>query len=1099
MEIKLPSVYAINESINKNSIRQLVVSDCSINATIANFSSPEVKKGKLLISTENPDDRILCVEKSVPPISGHKKVIQIKFEQFEEKNSVIDLTSGKWLFHSGLLKDLSDASDYRSQITSIINSWNNAFSYLEEKPVENIKGLRSPQIGAVHAVHAHWTVSEEPATIIMPTGTGKTETMLSVLLSKKCQKLLVIVPTDALRSQIAKKFITLGILKDKNCKVLLETAQYPVVGTLKHIPKSRDEVDSFFERCNVVITTSSIAGSCSEEIQERMSFHCTHLFIDEAHHVAAPTWQTFKEKFADRLILQFTATPFREDDKPVEGKIIFKYPLRKAQEEDYFKPIKYEPVYEFEPSKFDEAIADKAIEVLRESPDNYILMARVADVDRAREVFPLYQKYTEYNPVEIHYGIKSTSEREKIRHQILSGKSRIVVCVNMLGEGFDLPELKIAAFHDVRKALTTTLQLAGRFTRSRPDLGHATFIANEGNIEVGEELKKLYRRDTDWNYVLPIISDGKIEEEIEFKEFIEGFENFPKDIPLTSIRPATSTVIYKTKCDDWNPDNFMKGIKAIGAAEKVFHDVNYKENVLIAITSQRTQVDWTDVKDVYSWSWNLHIVVWDQEQKLLFIHGSNTGSYYKALAQAVAGDDVTLLKGDVVFRCFHEINRLKFQNIGLTERQSRLVRYTGRMGSDVEAALTEIQRNKANKSVLFGSGFENARLDTIGASRRGRIWSFKTTNLKTLVNWCKHVGKKILDDSIDPDEILKGTPEAKVVLTRPPVMPIAADWSEIFYKETEAAFTFVFEDGTESPFYETSLSLVDHSKTGEIKFSISSETSSVDMVLRLFEKDGIKDFEILTVGGRRLTLKYKSTIVPVESFFNEHPPVIWFVDGSSLDGNVLTTIRIKPEPYDKNKIQTRTWSGVNLKKESQHSVRRPDSIQYYVIQELKKKDYDIVFDDDGKGESADIVTVRVNDDEGKGNTINVEFYHCKYSKEASPGARLEDLYEVCGQAQKSIQWMRSHTKQTELFSHLLRRESKRLLRKASTRFEIGDKNELLKLREMSHQYPMKLKIYIVQPGLSVKEAGQEHLELLSVTENYLAETYMVPFEVLASI
>jgi superfamily II DNA or RNA helicase len=1089
MKIKLPPVFAINESINKNRIRQLAVPDCSINATVANFSSPEVKKGKLLISTENPDDRILCVEKSIPAIAGHKKVIQIKFEQFEGKDSVIDLTSGKWVFHPSLLKDLRNESDYHSQLSSIINSWNNAFSYLEEKPLENIKGLRAPQIGAVHAVHAHWTVSQEPATIIMPTGTGKTETMLSVLLSKQCQKLLVIVPTDALRSQIARKFITLGILKDKNCKVLLETAQYPVVGILKHIPKSSDEVDSFFERCNVVVMTSSIAGSCSEDIQERMAFHCSHLFIDEAHHIAAPTWQAFKKKFADQLILQFTATPFREDDKPVEGKIIFKYPLKKAQEEDYFKPIKYEPVYEFEPSKYDEAIATKAIEVLRQSPDNYILMARVADVDRAKEVFPLYEKYTEFNPVEIHYGIKSTSERERIRRLILSGKSRIVVCVNMLGEGFDLPELKIAAFHDVRKALATTLQLAGRFTRSRPDLGHATFIANEGNIEVGEELKKLYRRDTDWNFVLPQISEGKIEEEIDFKEFIKGFANFPKDIPLSTIRPAASTVIYKTKCGEWTPDNFFKGIKAIGSAEKVLHDVNYEQNTLVVITAQKVQVDWTDVKDVFSWSWNLHVVFWDKEQKLLFIHGSNTGSYYKALAESIAGDGVELIKGDTVFRCLHGINRLKFQNIGLTERQSRLVRYT---------ALTEIQKNKANKSVLFGYGYENAKIDTIGASRKGRIWSFKTTNLKTLISWCKHVGKKILDESIDPDEILKGTPESKVIVTRPSVMPIAADWAEIFYKETEAAFTFVFEDGTESPFYETSILLVDPSKDGQIRFSVASETASVDMVLRLFEKDGRKDFEILPIGERKVRLKYKSTTFPVEDFFNEYPPVIWFVDGASLEGNVLTTLRIKHEPYDKNKIQTRTWSGVDLKKESQYSVRRPDSIQYYVIQELKKKNYDIVFDDDGKGESADIVTVKVADNDGKGIAINVEFYHCKYSKEDKPGARLEDLYEVCGQAQKSIHWMRSHDKQTELFSHLLRRESKRLVRKSTTRFEIGDQNELIKIREMSHQYPMKLKIHIVQPGLSIREAESEHLELLSVTENYLAETYMIPFEVIAS-
>ena len=59
----------------------------------------------------------------------------------------------------------------------------------------------------------------------------------------------------------------------------------------------------------------------------------------------------------------------------------------------------------------------------------------------------------------------------------MSAKSLIAVCVDMLGEGFDLPELKIAAFHDIRKILAVTLQLAGRFMRARPALGAATFTS----------------------------------------------------------------------------------------------------------------------------------------------------------------------------------------------------------------------------------------------------------------------------------------------------------------------------------------------------------------------------------------------------------------------------------------------------------------------------------------------------------------------------------------------------------------------------------------------------------------------------------------------
>jgi hypothetical protein len=42
-------------------------------------------------------------------------------------------------------------------------------------------GLRPPQLGALHAVLAARTTEvDEPVTVVMPTGTGKTETMLAV-------------------------------------------------------------------------------------------------------------------------------------------------------------------------------------------------------------------------------------------------------------------------------------------------------------------------------------------------------------------------------------------------------------------------------------------------------------------------------------------------------------------------------------------------------------------------------------------------------------------------------------------------------------------------------------------------------------------------------------------------------------------------------------------------------------------------------------------------------------------------------------------------------------------------------------------------------
>jgi superfamily II DNA or RNA helicase len=45
---------------------------------------------------------------------------------------------------------------------------------------------------------------------VLATGTGKTETMLATQVYRRLDRSLVLVPSDALRRQIAKKFISLG-------------------------------------------------------------------------------------------------------------------------------------------------------------------------------------------------------------------------------------------------------------------------------------------------------------------------------------------------------------------------------------------------------------------------------------------------------------------------------------------------------------------------------------------------------------------------------------------------------------------------------------------------------------------------------------------------------------------------------------------------------------------------------------------------------------------------------------------------------------------------------------------------------------------------
>src|SRR5690606_32345765 len=102
----------------------------------------------------------------------------------------------KWLKHPNNLEHIP---------TEIVSSWKNAFNFKEEDAEIGLIGLRKPQIGAIHSILGHLTNANEIATVVLPTGTGKTETMLSVLVAGKCNKLLVTVPSDALREQLAGK------------------------------------------------------------------------------------------------------------------------------------------------------------------------------------------------------------------------------------------------------------------------------------------------------------------------------------------------------------------------------------------------------------------------------------------------------------------------------------------------------------------------------------------------------------------------------------------------------------------------------------------------------------------------------------------------------------------------------------------------------------------------------------------------------------------------------------------------------------------------------------------------------------------------------
>lgn len=158
---------------------------------------------------------------------------------------------------------------------------------------------------------------------MMPTGTGKTETMLCSVVHYRRGPTLVIVPNNRLRWQTFGNFRSLGLLR--KLRLVDDEIHNPIVSVITKEPNCAEDL-SIFEGANVVIgVMASLGVKDVAEFRPQIAAAVKSLFVDEAHHVPSDTWSEFRSQFARHQVVQFTATPFRLDNKLVDGRVIFSY------------------------------------------------------------------------------------------------------------------------------------------------------------------------------------------------------------------------------------------------------------------------------------------------------------------------------------------------------------------------------------------------------------------------------------------------------------------------------------------------------------------------------------------------------------------------------------------------------------------------------------------------------------------------------------------------------------------------------------------------------------------------------------------------------
>lgn len=994
----------------------------------------------------------------------------------------------RWLKHPSFLDNTPK---------EIISTWEGNFHFIKENQATNIKGLRPPQIGALYSILAHIQNPEDKAIVVMPTGTGKTETMLSALIANGCERLLVSVPSDSLRNQIADKFITLGLLKEY--KIVDDACLYPIVGIVRSGFSSANELQNFVLNCNVVVATMDILTNRSIEEKTILKNSFSHFFVDEAHHSEARTWKELINKFAKEKVFLFTATPFRNDGKSLAGKMIFNFSLRKAQEQKYYKKINYLPIREYNKELADEKIADNAVIQLKSdiaAGYEHIVMARCLDKNRAKAVFKYYEKYPEHNPVLVYTGISGLKEKiEAIKKK----KHSIVVCVNMLGEGFDLPNLKIAAIHDERQSLPITLQFIGRFTRTSYDeLGEASFITNIAYPPIHEELDQLYSRNADWNLLLPRLSENATQKEIDIKEFLDGFNKINDSVvPFAQINPAMSTIIYKNIFNEWNPnrENWEEGIPNINGYEHVFSDTNHTDTLVI-ILGKIEKVEWGSFETVQNLKWDIIIIHWDLRPGInrVFLNSSLKGFSSKLLIDKIFGaGNTSLIIGMNVFRIFHNVDRLSLFNVGTRKGIGKDITFQSYFGKGVQDGIKQLEQGTLIKNNIFGVGYNEGEKVSLGCSIKGKIWSYQRGNLDELTNWCRTIGGKVEDEDIDPNIVLQHTLSIETISQRPSVIPILVDWHPTMYEFADNRYRISIE-GVLYDLSDIELNILNPTLDQDIQFSLDTTdySAAFEIHIGINNATGENIFEVLQLTHTNCRIEYGNTNRALLDFFQEYTPTIWFADESQLLKNLYAKPKNQPDRIPLENIICDEWNGVDIGHESQDIAPYiQDSIQYYFIEKIRN-DYQIIYDDDGKGEIADIIGINDSD-----TSIDIHLYHLKYAKNGMVNNNIENFYQVCGQAQKSLKW--KHNDGRGFFNHLFKRKTKTLNGITCSRIIKGTEEDLENLlNQAKYTKPITFHIYIVQPSLSKANASEDILLLLGNVHHYLATVGNIELKVYSS-
>jgi superfamily II DNA or RNA helicase len=381
---------------------------------------------------------------------------------------------------------------------------------------DRLEELRPGQRGAVFAMRSWATAPDEDVAILgLPTGYGKSELIALAPFLFGCRRALVIAPSVVVRRQLKERMEAQEHLRSVG--IIPQGVPLPQVNEHVGRIKSPSDWTKFVPYDVVVSHTQSVSPIAGLVVDPPDPGLFDLLIFDEAHHLGAPSWVGVRSAFPDAAAVGFTATPYRRDRRSLFGRTIFQYPIDKAVDEGFFVPIMYRRVQaDASTDSRDEAVAAEAIAELhrRDAEAGEVaarLLVRADTVKRAYQLAALYHELDSGVSLEVITHETTKQQLDGSIKRLRSGMRAGVAFVGVLGEGFDLPSLKIAAYHNPHRSLPVTIQFAGRVARTERNASsapghteHAVLIATSDDHP--NILAELHRDGQRWDRLIPSLA-----------------------------------------------------------------------------------------------------------------------------------------------------------------------------------------------------------------------------------------------------------------------------------------------------------------------------------------------------------------------------------------------------------------------------------------------------------------------------------------------------------------------------------------------------------------------------------------------------------------